>query len=109
MVVLGILGVLFNSNNIFVYGYLLVGILQLGTYLYENNKQYLTIENGIISKNHLTPKKIHLKELKGIKKFAGDYVLQTDSTELRINTEFIDEKSLIELNILLENSPLKSK
>jgi hypothetical protein len=55
--VLGILGVLFNSNNIFVYGYLLVGILQLGTYLYENNKQYLTIENGIISKNHLTPKK----------------------------------------------------
>uniref|UniRef100_UPI00404A11F6 hypothetical protein n=1 Tax=Gelidibacter sp. TaxID=2018083 RepID=UPI00404A11F6 len=106
--VLGTTSVIFNSDNIFNYGYLIMGILYLGTYLFENNKQYLTIENGIISKNHLIPKKINLNEVKRIKKFAGDYILKTDSTELRINTELIEEKSLAELNTVLENLNLET-
>tara|TARA_R110002033_G_scaffold59871_1_gene109765 strand:+ start:56 stop:442 length:387 start_codon:yes stop_codon:yes gene_type:complete len=106
--VLGTTAVIFNSDNIFNYGYLIIGILYLGTYLFENNKQYLTIENGIISKNHLIPKKINLNEVKRIKKFAGDYILKTDSTELRINTELIEEKSLAELNTVLENLNLET-
>lgn len=55
--VLGTTAVIFDSNHIFNYGYLIIGILYFGTFLFENNKQYLTIENGIISKNHLIPKK----------------------------------------------------
>jgi hypothetical protein len=106
--VLGTTAVIFNSDNLFNYGYLIIGILYLGTYLFENNKQYLTIENGIISKNHLIPKKINLNEIKRIKKFAGDYILKTDSTELRINTELIEEKSLAELNTVLENLNLET-
>ena len=107
--VLGTTAVIFNSDNIFNYGYLIIGILYLGTYLFENNKQYLTIENGIISKNHLIPKKINLNEIKRIKKFAGDYILKTDSTELRINTELIEKKSLTELDTVLENLNLETK
>ena len=107
--VLGTTAVIFNSDNIFNYGYLIIGILYFGTYLFENNKHYLTIENGTISKNHLIPKKINLNEIKRIKKFAGDYILKTDSTELRINTELIEKKSLAELNTMLENLNLETK
>ena len=107
--VLGTTAVIFNSDNIFNYGYLIIGILYLVTYLFENNKQYLTIENGIISKNQLIPKKINLNEIKRIKKFAGDYILKTDNTEFRINTELIEEKSLAELNNVLENLNLETK
>ena len=107
--VLGTTAVIFNSDNIFNYGYLIIGILYFGTYLFENNKHYLTIENGTISKNHLIPKKINLNEIKRIKKFAGDYVLKTDSTELRINTELIDKTSLMELNAVLDNLNLEMK
>jgi hypothetical protein len=107
--VLGTAAVIFNSDNFFNYGYLLMGVLYLGTYLFEKNKQYLTIENGIISKNHLIPKKINLNEIKRIKKFAGDYILKTDLTELRINTELIEKKSLAELNTVLENLNLETK
>ena len=107
--VLGTTAVIFNSDNIFNYGYLIIGILYFVTYLFENNKQYLTIENGIITKNQLIPKKINLNEIMRIKKFAGDYVLKTDSTEFRINTELIEEKSLAELNTVLENLNLETK
>ena len=107
--VLGTSAVIFDLNNPFSYGYLLLGILYVGTYLFENKKQYLTIENGIISKNHLIPKKINLNEIKLIKKFAGDYILKTDSTELKINTDLIEEKSLEELNTVLENLNLETK
>jgi hypothetical protein len=107
--VFGTTAVIINSENVFNYGYIIMGILYLGTYLFENNKHYLTIENGTISKNHLIPKKINLNEIKRVKKFAGDYILKTDSTELRINTELIEEKSLAELNTVLENLNLETK
>ncbi len=82
---------------------MLLGILQLGTYFYENKNQYLTIENGTITKNHLISKTINLKELVGIKKFAGDYILKTDTSDLRINTTIIDEHSLKELDRFIDN------
>jgi hypothetical protein len=56
-------------------------------------KKHLTIENGIISKQSDTEKKYTWNEIKQIKKFAGDYILKSDSTELRINTELIEENS----------------
>ena len=107
--VFGTTAVIFDSENVFNYVHLIIGILYFGTYLFENNKQYLTIENGIISKNHLIPKKINLNEIRRINKFAGDYILKTDSTELRINTELIEEKSLEELHTLLDNLNLETK
>ena len=35
------------------YGYLVIGILYVGHYLYDLKNQYLTIENGTIRKNGL--------------------------------------------------------
>ena len=47
-------------------------------------------------------KKLNLTEIKRIKKFAGDYILKTDKSELTINTQIIDPNSLAELNAELE-------
>jgi hypothetical protein len=78
------------------HGYLVVGILYIGHYLYDLNNQYLTIENGSIRKNILYGfrKKINLNEIYRIEKYAGDYILRTLTKELKINTELIEEKSL---------------
>ena len=86
------------------YGYLVIGILYIGHFLYDWTNQYLTIENGTIQKNKLYGfrRKISLSEIIWIKKFAGDYTLKTDEKELKIHTELIDKDSLVELNKVLE-------
>ena len=86
------------------YGSLLVGILYLGHYLYDLNNQYLTIKNGSIRKNVLYGfgKKINVNEINRIEKYAGDYILRTVEKELKINTELIEEKSLVEFNEILK-------
>ncbi|RXJ50048.1 hypothetical protein [Gelidibacter gilvus] len=102
-VIFGITAVIFFSDNIFNYGYLILGILYFCVYLFEYNKQYLTIENGTITKNHLISKKINLVDIKGIRKFAGDYKLKTDTDELIIDTNLIEENSLVDLESVLNN------
>lgn len=86
------------------YGYLLVGFLYIGHYLYDVTNQYLTIENGTIRKNILYGfgKKISLDEINAIKKFAGEYTLKTERNKLKINTDVIDNVSLTALNKILE-------
>ena len=86
------------------YGYLIIGLLYIGHYLYDLTTQYLTIENGSIRKNGLYGfgKKINLNDINWIKKFASDYILKTKTEELKINTELIDKNSLNELNAILE-------
>lgn len=92
--------VIFTKENRLLtdYGFLIISILYLGTYFYEKKNQYLTIGNGLVSVNQPFGKKIKLNEIKQIKKFAGDYILKTNKTELTINTQIIDEKSLVELD-----------
>ncbi|WP_397446238.1 hypothetical protein [Polaribacter sp. R77954] len=101
---LGIFKVL-EGNNLSWSGYLylVIGLLFIGNYLYCLKNQYLTIENGTIRKNVLYGfvKKVNLKEIKLIKKFASDYILKTETKQLKIHTEAIEEKSLSELNRIL--------
>jgi hypothetical protein len=89
------------------YGYLVAGILYVGNYLYCVINQYLTIENGTIKKNSLFGKEINLNDITWINKFAGDYTLKTEKQELKIHTKLIEEKSLTELNIILEKLNLQ--
>ena len=93
------------------YGYLVIGALYIGHYLYDLTFQYLNIENGTIQKNGLYGfrKKMNLNEIHWIKKFAGDYILKTETKELHINTELIDEKSLVELNKILSKLNLPTE
>jgi|25_taG_2_1085351.scaffolds.fasta_scaffold05388_1 hypothetical protein len=105
--ILGTLAIIFNPDNIFSYGYIFMGFLYFGTYIFENKKQYLTIENGTISRNGLITKKINLTDIIIIKKFAGDYILKTDKTDFKINTQIIEKESLIDLNNELEKLNLE--
>ena len=84
------------------YGWIVISLMYLGTYFYQKNYNYLTIENGIINVNGPFGKKLNLKKIKWIKKFAGDYILKTDEKELAINTQIINPSSLAELNAVLE-------
>ena len=105
--VLGTLAIINDSENYFSYGYIVIGILYFGTYFFENKKQYLTIKNYTISRNSLRPKKIKLSDVIKIRKFAGDYILVTEKTEFRINTQIIRKQSLIDLDAELEKLDLK--
>ena len=91
-----------EESNWTDYGWIVISLMYLGTYFYQKNYKYLTIENGIINVNGPFGKKLILTEIKRIKKFAGDYILKTDEKELTINTQIIDPNSLAELNAELE-------
>ena len=84
------------------FGWGVISLMYLGLYLYQRKNQYLIIKNGFIKKNDLFGKKLNLNEIRQIKKFAGDYILKTDKTELTINTQLIEPDSLTLLKAQLE-------
>ena len=99
---LGLMAFLGNDRpNWPEYGYLVIAILYLGGYIYENRNEYLIIENGLIYKRSLFPKRINLTDVNQIKKFGRGYILKTESEKMTINTQIIDEKSLMKLNLIL--------
>jgi hypothetical protein len=71
-------------------------------YGYQKQYQYLTIENGSIRKNNLFRKEVQLSAIKTIEKYAGSYILKTDTQKLRIDTTLIAANSIMELNPALE-------
>lgn len=85
------------------YVHLIMGLLYTAHFLYDLKHEYLSIENGTIKKNRLYgfEKKINLDDVNWIKKYAGDYIIKTETKDLKINTELIDENSLTELNRVL--------
>ena len=83
--------------------WIILPIGYISNYTFEYINQYLTIEDGFIYRNSIFPKKLELNKLKTFKKFAGDYILETDQYKLRIDTTLIDQKSLNELNQTLTN------
>ncbi|WP_430812987.1 MULTISPECIES: hypothetical protein [unclassified Carboxylicivirga] len=91
------------------YGYLIVGILYIGLYLYERTNQYLTIDKDIIKRNGLFGKNINIKNIHRIKKVYGQYTLITSNQEFKINTELIDDNSKIELERILNQLELKEE
>lgn len=106
-VIIGVISISANPVNYLNYGYIIAGLLYFGNFIVKSTNQYVTIENGIISLNYLIPKKIHLNELTQIKSVAGDYILKTEKTELRIKTRLIEKNSLKELKKVLNNLNLK--
>ncbi len=80
------------------YSVVALGAMYITIYSSNYIKQYLTVENGTVRNNSIFSKKVILSEVKVFKKFAGEYILQTDSKELRIDTNIIEDTSLVELD-----------
>lgn len=89
------------------YGWIIISAIYFGCYSYQRQNKYLTIENGTIKINSLFSKKIKLNDIKQVRKFAGDYILRTDTKELIINTSIIESVSLEKLNKELEKLKLE--
>lgn len=78
-------------------GWLIVGMIYIGTFIFQMINAYLTIESGMLKVNTLFGKKINLNEVKEIRNFAGNYTLRTKNKEVKINTALIDPDSLVDL------------
>jgi len=108
--IFGAFNLIFNDFGKWTtYTWLGISVMYIAIYSFDYFNQYLTIHNNVIKENHLFGKKIKLTEIKQIKKFAGDYILKTEKTELTINTQIIDEKSLVELNLILDKLNLETR
>lgn len=79
------------------YGWIVISAMYFINFFYQRQNKYLTIENGFIKMNTPFGKKINLNEIKQIKKFAGDYIIKTENTELVINTQVIEPDSIVML------------
>ena len=77
-----------------VIGYLMIAAMFMGSYFYERHYGYLTLQGDTIQKNTLIGKPIGLSEVRRIKKFAGDYILETETAKMTINTHIIAPDSL---------------
>ena len=76
------------------YGFLLVAVLYLGTYLYQRRYGYLTLENGVLKLNDPRRKYINLHEVTHFKYFGGDYILESEQHKVKIDSHYLDEASL---------------
>lgn len=92
-----------DSENWTFWIWIVLPIGYISNYTFKYIKQYLTIEDGIIYRNSPFPKKVELNKITIFKKFAGDYIIETDQTKLIIDTTLIEQYSLIVLNQTLMN------
>lgn len=83
-------------------GEISAGIIMLFVYSYQKKRQYLSIQDGKITKHGIFEKKLAFKDLTAIKEFAGDIKLVTEQGEFVINTQLIDQNSLEELKSILK-------
>jgi len=82
--------------------FLILAVIFVFALFYRKRKQYLTLENGVISKNSIFHKPLKMSEIKRIEKKSKKYILKTDLRKFTIDTKIIAEKSLSELNAELE-------
>lgn len=99
-----------NSDDpkIIRYGTLLYSISYFLYYVFDKKIYYLTIREGIIKTGKFFGKKIPLTEIKRIIVMDKKYILKTVSnSELQINTEIIESKSLDKLTTELKKFDIK--
>ncbi|WP_424493749.1 hypothetical protein [Salinimicrobium sp. GXAS 041] len=92
---LGCLGFVFQ-NPFLSYGLSAVGILNLVQYFYKRKEKYLEISNNELILNIIfqRKKKINLKEVTRVKKFAGEITFFASYGHLKINTDLIAKEDL---------------
>lgn len=85
------------------FGYFIIGLMFLGTFIFNTSQHYLTIENGIIQRNGILGfnKKIKLNKIIEIKTFEDYYILFNETTQLKIRIMLIADDSLVDLKHIL--------
>ena len=107
MIIVGIIAIFHNSSSFFNYCWIIIGLLQVGTYFYDKKYQYLTIKNNTLIKHFLIPQKIKINEIKKVRKVKNTYKVETDKKTIRISKNLIEVDSLKELELFFDNLNLQ--
>ena len=105
--IFGIAIVLLNNFSLIYYTWVLLGLLQLGTWYFKKKHQYLYITEDSLTKNSLFPKSIKLTELTAIWKFKSSFTLETRQAKLKIDKDQMEDESLYKLTDFLNQIELK--
>jgi len=103
----GIALVFLNNFSLIYYSWVLLGLLQLGTWYYKKKHQYLYITDGTLTKNSFFPKSIKLTELTAIWKFKSSFTLETSEAKIKIDKDQMEDESLYKLTDFLNQIELK--
>lgn len=90
-------------------GFLLVGTLYLGHFVYDSYHQYIVIKNGIVHKNMLYGFETIMvfDEITSVQNTSGYYILKTKTKSLKIDLDLVEVESLIRLKSFLDNLKLQ--
>ncbi|SKB40567.1 hypothetical protein SAMN05660776_1010 [Salegentibacter holothuriorum] len=100
-IIMGLLSILSDFQFFFVYAWLILGILQIGTWYYQNKFQYLQIENNVLTKNSLFPKSIELSKITALRKYRNSFRIESKKQNIKIYKDVISTDSLYQLTDLL--------
>ncbi len=115
--ILGLVWVILGVFNLYTdtkilwydYGYILAGVLYLGTFFWEYRYQYLTFTKDYLKENALFGKRILLKDISDVKNVFGDYILKTEHKKLSINMNLVHDDSKVELEAFINSIQLSDK
>ena len=91
-----------DTPNWIDYGWLIISVAYLWLYFQNKTYHYLSVDHEFVRENWPFGKKISVKDIKWIRKFAGDYILKTNQKKMTINTQLIDPKSVTVLETELQ-------
>jgi len=98
---MGLISLLSDFGFFFVYAWLILGLLEIGTWNYQYKYQYLQIENNVLTKNSLFPKSIELSEITAIRKYRNSFLIESKEQNIKIYKEVIATDSLYQLTDFL--------
>lgn len=105
--VMGVLAIRDNDSFWISLMWLLFGLVQIGTALYEKKNQYLTIDKNKITKHSLFPKTIEIHDIQKVWNFVNSYKIETSKKTIIIDKNVIQEESLYKLADYLNGLKLK--
>ncbi|TDN82761.1 hypothetical protein DET49_12325 [Salegentibacter sp. 24] len=94
---MGIVIARLDPTSVIYYIWILFGLLQISSWYYKNNYQYLVINKYTITKKSLFPRSLKLRELKAIRKFKSSCILEPNHRKIKIVKDLIENDSLYRL------------
>jgi len=106
---MGLISILSDFQFFFVYSWLILGLLEIGTWYYQNKFQYLQIKNNVLTKNSLFPKSIELSEITAIRKYRNSFLIESKEQNIKIYKDVISTDSLYQLTDFLNQIKVETQ
>ncbi|MBC2844228.1 hypothetical protein [Winogradskyella flava] len=108
--ILGVLQVVLLKDQPWLgLGWMFLSVIFFTVFLYRKKNNYVTINSEFIKQNWPFGKKVEVAHIKNVKYFSEDYIINTETDELRINTNLIEAESRQVLEDALLNLNFKEE